>query len=305
MAYFRIESLYRSILLTGWLALGGHFLFAQNTASVYTSGAIREIESFLEKSKQDMVTLRQTRRLLSLQYDSMVVDILNLKEKKEIGFFDRMQLKGLLKDCEDFSKQFVKIDKLLAAHKEADRLKVEELIEMMDDEIKSELKEFQKSRKGGEDASDFTLERWQAMMGEKIYYQNRIHDSLSIRMASVKANRNDDEELLTQKADFLMDQQEKLLTYAEEINNAIRRYQTEEEIKNSSEKLFDPLKGNEVKPPDFQRILSLTRYRILPSDDFTSIIEKLKGEKQTAMYYAKRYESEAKDLYRLAQYKAK
>jgi hypothetical protein len=295
--------IYASLIASAW-CVSDRGLAAQAVPSAYSDVAIRDAEVFLDKSRQDVITLRQTKRLLSIEYDSMVVEILRLKGKKEVGFFDRIELKGLMKDCEDISQQFAKMDKLLAAHRDAESSKIEELVGLMDDEIMFELMQYQKSRKTKEESS-FSEEQLRAMLAEKLDYRNRLNDTLSLRLASVKTNRNDDDELLTQKADFLMDQQDKLLKYMNDLDRVMRRSRAENEIRVRSKMLFEQLDDMEVRPKELKHVLLLSHDSILSTEEFPSIIQKLKTEKQVAANYAKRLESEAKELYRSAEYKSK
>jgi hypothetical protein len=291
-----------SLLLLLLNGLGMANLFSQATPSAYDLPSVHDIELLLEKSRQEVLTLMEARKALSQESDSLLADITKLKQKKEVGLFDRMQLKKLLKDGEDFAQQFTRIDRLIEAHKETDRSKVEALVDTMNEEILDWLSD----RSGKANNQDESLnDRLQAMVTEKNQYQTLLNDSIALTIEDVKIAKNDDDDLLAQKADFVLDQQDRVTIYMARIEQMIRRYQDQNLIQTRMDRLFSPQVETKVRRAEIKSMLILSHDWILTTDRVSAVIEKLKIEKQKAIIFSKKLESQAKELSWLSQYKSK
>lgn len=227
-----------SLVLT-WL-IGGpvvHFLTAQVPSSSFSSSTILRLEDVLQASRQEIEQQLGLRRQLSTQYDSMLVDVSYLKQRKDLGFFENIRLKNLLKESEDISRQLVLMDQRVTARKKEHDERVDQLCRLMDIEIKQVLQQLEDSdARQGRGALESTL---QAMMTEKLEFQSSGLESWSVKPHMVKVSRQDDAETIYQKADFLRDQEDKLAAYSAELQSKIEKISSDAEIRDQAIQFLD------------------------------------------------------------------
>ncbi len=222
----------------------------QQKSTAFSSPTISGLKAYLEKSRQDLTALAKTKYYLMAEYDSNVILISQLKEKKELGFFERIQLKSLLKQSEDISQQMVKIDKLTLAHYDTNKEKLEQLVRLMEDEIRAVLRQIEQSPQGSDERGDF-VETLQAMILEKLEMQSQAVEPLTITYQEIRHQKTDDPEVLIEKSDYLMDQHDKLVRYIEQIDRKIDLIESENEIKKQARRFVDDVylldKNREMK----------------------------------------------------------
>lgn len=281
----------------------------------FKSPSIHEILRFLEKSEQDISTLTQTRKLLQMNYDSLVFEIDGLKQSGEIGFFDRMRLKGLLKKSEDIANQFVKIDNLIKAHEQANTQKRWNLIELMEKEI-ADSTEVLFARYGITHSG--TRENIRALVSmlteKKAIYFYRLK-KFTMPITDIRIHRNDEAEILYQKSDYLLDQIERLADYSVELDRILVFLISENEIKKRVMRLNELIQDKFNKRqelmlyfPDsilaFQR-LPLSKALVTPYDDYETLIQRLSLEKDAAVSRIDFYREESVGIREIADYKNK
>ncbi|NUM82209.1 hypothetical protein HUU42_15550 [bacterium] len=302
-------------------------------STAFTSTAIHEVRTYLDKSHQDLVTLNQAKRLLLLQYETMVLTIGELKEKKELGWFDKVQLKNLLKESEDLSQQFVKLDKLILAHRETNQVKIESITGLMSEEIEALTRRIERTTYSDVVLREMMTDTLLSMVREKSAIQLSQTEPIDIAVQNVKISRSDDADLLFQKADFLMDQSDKLLRYAKIIEQKIRQLNIDIRLNRKiqiisnetasytatrdSKILFREFHSNvgqdklthkdSVNTPfvEVHNTLPLSNIRVAPTDAPYAVLQKLQYEWSLALSQANRYEATAKEVYWLADFKNK
>ena len=281
----------------------------------FKSPSIHEILRFLEKSEQDISTLTQTRKLLQMNYDSLVFEIDGLKQSGEIGFFDRMRLKGLLKKSEDIANQFVKIDNLIKAHEQANTQKRWNLMELMEKEIADSTKVLFTRYGITKSGTRENLRTLVSMLTEKkaIYFYRLKKFTMPI--TDIRIHRNDEAEILYQKSDYLLDQIERLADYSVELDRIlvflISENETIKRVMRLNELIQDKFnKRQELMSyfPDsilaFQR-LPLSKALVTPYDDYETLIQRLSLEKDAAVSRIDFYREESVDIREIADYKNK
>ncbi len=217
-------------------------LYAQvDYASAFDSDSIAFLETALRRSKEQLAVLIRSRHQLDAQYDSMTSAIQALKTQNDPGFLDKIKLKNLLKESEELSQRLVKIDQRIALQRETSTPVVERLLTMMEEQIRRYLSMVGKSRQLDRSSKQPEEERLQAMLFEKIEYQSLFAEPLSLQLASVKVNLTDDPELILLKADFLKDQEDKLVRYTHDLDAKITRLQSEMELRDEASKFLDDI----------------------------------------------------------------
>ncbi len=206
--------------------------------SAFASFTVLEYKKTVIKNQHEIKQLIESKSVLVQEYDSNVIRISNLKQKNELGFFERVQLKKLLKDSEDLSQQIVLIDKQIIGKQESNRVIIDKMIPLMEYEIKMTLKTIEKENKESDERSIFIL-NLQAMINEKLEYQSFIAEPLRAYIKEVKFQRSDEPDLLIEKSDFLMDQADKLQRYIAHIETKIDLLESEDEIKKLARKFID------------------------------------------------------------------
>ncbi len=281
----------------------------------FKSPSIHEVLRFLEKSEQDISTLTQTRRLLQMNYDSLVFEIDELKQSGEIGFFDRMRLKGLLKKSEDIANQFVKIDNLIKAHEEANTQKRWNLMELMEKEIADSTKVLFARYGIAKSGTRENIRALVSMLTEKkaiCFYKLK---KFTMPITDIRIHRNDEAEILYQKSDYLLDQIERLADYSVELDRILIFLISENETKKRVMRLNELIqdKFNQRQElmlyfPDsilaFQR-LPLSKALVTPYDDYETLIQRLSLEKDAAVSRIDFYREESVDIREIADYKNK
>ncbi len=210
----------------------------EKPASAFASFTALEYQKSIQKIQTELAQLLETKKLLVQEYDSNVIQISGLKQKKELGFFERMQLKKLLKDSEDLSRQIIQVDREITGKHESSRTYIDKMIPLMEYEIRQALNAIESAvmNSGGKNA---LIQKLQGMIQEKLEYQSYIAEPLRARVRDVKYQRTDDPEVLFEKSDFLMDQHDKLKRYANQIDLKIDLLESEYEIKKQARKFID------------------------------------------------------------------
>lgn len=212
-------------------------LTAQEPPSSFSSSTIHRLENDLQTSRHEIEEQLGLRRQLSAQYDSMLVDVSYLKQRKDLGFFENIRLKNLLKESEDKSRQLVHLDQTVAARKKEHDERVDQLCQLMDLEIKQILQLLEDSdARHGRGTLESTL---QAMMTEKLEFQSLWIEPWSVKPHMVKVSRQDDAETVYQKADFLRDQEDKLAAYSDELQSKIEKISNDVEIRDQAIQFLD------------------------------------------------------------------
>lgn len=307
----RLLRLTRLNHLCVWLFLSPVAAFGQ-TQSEFASTSIRDILRFLEKSHQDITTFNQTKKLLTIQYDTLVYDIDRIKQSGNIGFFDRIELKNLLKESEDIAKQVVKIDNLIRAHEEANGLQVAKLVEMMDKEIADSMAVLLTKNRSISEESAAKVNR---MFIEKAPFQFYRMKKFAMPLVEIKTHRSDDAEVLYQKADYIMDEVDRLHAYSSELDRMISFLRGENSLKKSAMRVtkflgavWNDAPGFMSYFPDslvaFQR-LPLCKNLIMPLDNYEILIERLTVEKEAAESRIRLYLDDSDAIRDIADYKNK
>lgn len=281
----------------------------------FSSASIRDILRFLEKSHQDVSTLSQTKKFLVAQYDSLVFDIDGIKQTNDIGFFDRLQLKNLLKESEDIAKQIIKIDNLLKAHEDANRQQVAVLVELMDNEITDTVRVLQLHvQNKSVDLAEDVL-KLKKMFSEKNFFQVYRMKKFIMPVSDIRTQRQDDAEVLYQKADYLLDQLDRFNSYSEELNRMILFCKTENNLKNRVRRMTGSLNMADAERTEFMfyfpdslvalQRLPLSKNLIAPLDDYETLIERLAVEKEAALGRIRLSREMSVDIREIADYKTK
>ncbi|MBX7150603.1 hypothetical protein K1X84_03105 [bacterium] len=324
-----------SIIFLYTTLIASALLHSQDSTTVFASTAIKDIRAYLEKSRQDLVTLNQAKRLMLLQYETMILTIGDLKEKEDLGWFGKIQLKNLLKESEDLSQQFVKLDKLILAHRETNHVKIESMTNLMSEEIEALIGRITKTKYSAGVLREMMTDTLQAMIHEKSAMQLMEAEPIDIVIQNVKISRNDDAELMSQKADFLMDQHDKFLHYAKTMEQKIRQLDTDirlnRKIKIISNEMsaYAATRDSKILFREFHtdivlsklnadnqdslnlpfvevhNTLPLSNIRVAPTDAPYVVLQKFQYEWSLALAQANRYESTAKEAYWLADFKKK
>lgn len=264
---------------------------------------------------QNISTLAQTRKFLEMNYESLVFDIDLLKQNGDIGFFDRMRLKNMLKKSEDISVQFVKIDNMLNAHREANAGKIEDLVRWMEQEIKDSIKACSNLRIQNTEHYRIAVLKVGKMLAEKNKYPVFRMKKFVMPVTEVRVKRDDEAEILSQKSDYLMDQVSRLNDYAADLDRVIASLAAENSLKRQCLKLIAPIiDDSDIRSrfmslfPDsilsFQR-LPLSRALVSPTDGYETLVERLTLEKEAALSRMKLYSDDSADIREMAEYKTK
>lgn len=229
--------------IVGWFfaATAVSWLAAQEN-SAFQSVAVRRLEGDLGKARQEMERLVGSRRVLAAQYDSMIVDVIDLKQRKDLGFFEKIRLKNLLKESEDLAQQLVSMDRVVAGKRAEHQSRIDQLLVLMDGEIRDALYELEHPSEIKAKAHTRQLEmRLQSMMFEKLEFQSIWTDPLVLNLQTVRVSRDDDAETISQKADFLKDQEDKLVLYGTNLQERINKMTSEIEIRDEAMQFIDDI----------------------------------------------------------------
>lgn len=282
--------------------------------SEFSSPSVIEILRFLEKSHHDVTTFDQTKKMLTVQYDTLVLHIDRIKQAGDIGFFDRIELKGLLKESEDIAKKIVKIDNLIRAHGEANEQQIAKLVEIMDKEISDTIRVLL-SRKNDDDISYNEMSKLNKMFAEKAPFQTYRMKKFDMPLVDIKMQRNDEPEELYQKADYLLDQSDRLTMYCTDLDRMILFIRAENDLKEIVTR-FMRSRGNELSAvsgikfyfPDslaaLQR-LPLSKNLVMPFDDYDTLMERLTDEREAAQSRIRLYTEKSEEIRNIADYKHK
>ncbi len=208
--------------------------------SAFESFTVHEYKKSIIKTQLEIKQWIESKNSLVQEYDSNVIRISELKQKKEIGFFERVQLKKLLKDSEDLSQQIVLIDKQITNKQESNFTLIDKMIPLMEYEIKQTLKNLEKQDRESDDRTQY-IQNLQSMINEKLEFQSFIAEPLRAYIKDVKFQRGEEPETLIEKSDFLMDQADKLQRYIAQIETKIDLLETENEIKKLARKFIDDI----------------------------------------------------------------
>jgi len=279
-------------------------LSGQTVITVYQSSTIREVKAYLQKSTQDIQNLNQSRQQLSALYDSMVIQISVLKEKEDPPFWERWKLKGLLQETEDVSQQIVRNDKLANAYRENNHQKAQLLISLMEDEIRDLLQQLKPLKKIDETKVDLLKAMWSERIQAQLYL---IHDPLLSSIQNIFWRKSDEGNVLQAKGDFLMDQHDKLIRYADEIDKKINAIRLEMALIRECSKVLQSYADAQSlieDEPDEAFYLFLSKTKVNSADSFAGRIYKLQNEKDFALFNSERFRSSADDAYFWAEQKS-
>lgn len=285
------------------------------TPSEYMSPTINETLRFLEKSNQDIATFTKTRKFLKMNYDSLVYAVDQLKQNGNVGFFDRMKLKSMLKESEDIANQIVKIDNLVKAHEEANKQKTRSLIELMEKEIADTLNVLFFRHYGNDTGLEESITKLTGMLSEKEALQIYKLEKFLMPVTEIRIQRDDEAEILYQKSDYLLDQTERLADYTIELDRITVFLIEEDKTRKRISKLSELLKND---PKNRQELLSyfpdsifafhrlpLSKTLVTPFDDYETLIKRLLLEKDAALSRIQLYREESADIREIADYKSK
>jgi hypothetical protein len=285
------------------------------TPSEYRSPTIHETLRFLEKSNQDIATFTKTRKFLKMNYDSLVYAVDRMKQNGNVGFFDRMKLKSMLKESEDIANQIVKIDNLVKAHEEANRQKTRGLIELMEKEIADTLNVLIFRHHGTDTGLAESITKLTGMLAEKEALQIYKLKKFLMPVTEIRIQRDDEAEILYQKSDYLLDQTERLADYTIELDRITVFLMEEDKTRKRIYKLSELIKND---PKNRQKLLSyfpdsilafhrlpLSKTLVTPFDDYETLIKRLLLEKDAALSRIQLYREESADIREIADYKSK
>ncbi|MBL7994138.1 hypothetical protein JNM05_02105 [bacterium] len=282
--------------------------------SEFSSTSVVEILRFLEKSHHDVTTFAQTKKILTVQYDTLVLRIDRIKQAGDIGFFDRIELKGLLKESEDIAKKMVKIDNLIRAHGEANEQQIAKLVKIMDKEISDTIRVLL-SRTDDDDISYNEMSKLNRMFAEKAPFQTYRMKKFDMPLVDIRMLRNDEPEELYQKADYLLDQADRLSMYCSDLDRMILFIRAENDLKEIVTR-FMRSRGSELSAgleirfnfPDslaaLQR-LPLSKNLVMPFDDYGTLIQRLTDEREAAESRIRLFTEKSEEIRDIADYKQK
>ncbi len=213
-------------------------LSQEKPISAFGSFTVLEYKKSVLRTHSEILILVQSRDILARDYDSNVTQISVLKKQKDLGFFDRVQLKKILKDSEDLSQQIVLIDRQIISKQESIRTLIDKMIPLMEYEIRQTLKSIEQEDQNSGDRPLY-IQNLQAMINEKLEYQAFTAEPIRAQIKDIKYQRSDDPDLLLEKSDFLMDQYDKLQRYIAQIESKIEMLESENEIKKQARKFID------------------------------------------------------------------
>lgn len=261
-----------------------------------------------------MATILQMKKMLSAPYDSLVILINRIKQNDEIGFFDRLELKALLKESEDIAKQFVKFDQLIHAHEEANSIKIATLVKLMDQELLDSMKAIISNKPQPTDILN-GIDRLNRMLAEKDRYRIYRMKKMTVGVRDLRVQRNDDADVLYAKADFLLDQCDRLNVYSRELDQAIEYLQYEDHLKKQAAKIDRIMQDADIESAGLKanfadslfalQRLPLSKTLIAPLDDYETLLERLILEKEASEAKSRLYLDKADDFRDIADYKNK
>ena len=308
------DSSTRFLCLLGYIILFPVVIYAQ-APSEYASPSIHEILHFLGKSRQDISALTQTRKLLKMNYDSLVFDIEQIKQSGDVGFFDRIRLKNTLKESEDIANQFVEIDNLIKAHEDANSQKISNLVVLMEKEVADSVEVLFVRYGNKKTVITESFTKLANMLAEKkAFYFYRLR-KFNMPVTDIRFKKDDEAEVLYQKSDYLLDQIDRLSDYSKELDLVAQFLMEENKAKKKIIRLtqLNQLANNSLPDllcyfPDsilaFQR-LPLSRSLVTPFDDYETLIQRLSLEKDAALSRIDLYREESADIREMADYKNK
>ncbi len=309
----RLSNRFIHFVLAAWFLLPG--LLAGQSQSEFSSLSIQDILGFLEKSRQNITTLTQTRKLLAMNYDSLVFDIDLLKQSNDLGFFDRMRLKNMLKESEDIAQQFVKIDNMLKAHEQANHQKTVDMVQRMEREIQDSIRILYSRLMPGSDSYRERLLKLGRMLSEWNSYHIFRMKKFSLPVTEIRIVKDDAPEALFQKSDYLLDQADRLSQYVEELDRVIGSLSVQNNMKRLCLDLVDRVKNDPSLRAQFQSYfpdsilafqrLPLSKSLVSPFDGYETLVERLTFEREAALSRIKIYADNAADIREMAEYKSR
>jgi hypothetical protein len=220
------------------------FIIVLLNTALAQSNDISILETDVAKIEAQLEQLSSSREQINQQIGELAKKISALKNKSELSYFERQRLESYLKNSQKLSSQADELD--LNIHSAETNLQTHrrQLINRYEEKIKHILLQFDQAAMAESQKIDLATElagvkNKRELTQAKIDLQ--LYNPSDFLAIDIDPSERDDARRLTQKADLLKDQEEKLRQNAKSIEGIVSNLKEEIEIRDKMSELSQEL----------------------------------------------------------------